>query len=150
MAPGFDSLIISLLAMNTWWLFEAYILRYLVVSVNSMKISFQILCISDLERFSEGIYILTLLPNIWICSRFCLTLVQASFKTIIVLSVYYVDNRFCKWLAVSIASAHNWMGSLLSICKEFFICANVFQHYSAILFSSCIYSAAYSILIPLF
>ena len=54
--------------------------------VYPMNIPFQVMYTSDLERFSDRIYVLTLLPNIRMCSRFCLTSVQASSGMMIVLS----------------------------------------------------------------
>ena len=62
-----------------------------------MNILFKILYISDLKRFSNEICVLTLLPNIEICSRFYLTSVQASFEIMIVLSaIRLVGNQFCR------------------------------------------------------
>lgn len=94
--PSFDLLTIDLLAISTWWVFGAYTLKYLVILVYSIKIPFLVLLISDLEHFSKRICVLILLPNIWICSRFCLTLAQASSKMMITLSIYFISNRFCK------------------------------------------------------
>ena len=62
-----------------------------------INISFQVLYISDLKRFSDRIYVLTLLQNIRICSKFCLTPIQASFRMMIVVSaIRLVGNQFCR------------------------------------------------------
>ena len=53
-----------------------------MVSVYLMNILLQVLYISDLEYFSEGICILIVLPNIRTYLRFSLTFVQASFGMI--------------------------------------------------------------------
>lgn len=92
-ASCYDLLTTSLFAISIWWILEAHILRYLVVSVYPMNILLQVLYILDLERFSDRICILTLLSNIWICSRFYLTSVQAFSGMIIVIStIHLVDN----------------------------------------------------------
>lgn len=91
----FDLITISSLAMSTGWVFKAHILKYLVVLVYLLNILFQVLCISDLKRFSDGIFILTLLPNSWMCLRFCLTSDWVSAGMMIVLStICFVGNRF--------------------------------------------------------
>ena len=93
----FDLLITSSLIMSTWYIFGAHVLRYLVVLMYPMNIPFQVLYTLDLERFFNGIYVLTLLPNIKICSRFYLTPIQAFFGMMIVLSaIRLVGNRFCR------------------------------------------------------
>ena len=63
-----------------------------MVLVYSMKILFQVLYISNLKYFLEGIYVLTLPSNIQIYSKFCLTLVQASSEIMMTLFVCFVDN----------------------------------------------------------
>ena len=49
-----------------------------MISVYPMNIPLQVLYTSDLERFSKGICVLIVVPNIRTCSRFCRTSVQAS------------------------------------------------------------------------
>ena len=96
-APHFDLLTTSLLAISTWWILEAHILRCLVVLVYPINILFQVLYTSNLERFSDEIYVLTLLLNIQICSRFCLIPIQASSEIMIVLStICLICNQFHK------------------------------------------------------
>lgn len=95
--PHFFLLTISLLAISTWWLFKAHTLRCLIVSVYLINILLQVLYISNLKRFLVEIYILTLLPNIWMCLKFCLISVKASSGITIALSATcLVSNRFRK------------------------------------------------------
>lgn len=50
----------------------------------------------DFKCFVERIFVLTLLPNIRMYSKFYLILIQTSSEMMTALSVYFVGNRFCK------------------------------------------------------
>lgn len=94
---------------------------------------------------------LTLLSNIQTYSKFCLTSVQAFSEIIIVLfAIYLIGSRFYKQLVISIASTQNQLGSPLLISSKSFIYISILQHHSAILFSLCMYDAAYPIFISCF
>ena len=75
------------------------------------------------------------LPNIQIYLRFYLIFIQVSSRIIAVFAVHFIGNQFCKYLAVFIISAQNYLGSSLSISNESFIYTSVFQYRSTILFS---------------
>lgn len=96
LASGFHLLTIDLLTMTNWWVFGAYTLSCLMVSVYPIKVLFQVLQTFDLAHFSEEIGILILLPNIRMCLRFCLISIQVSSGMIIALSMHFVGNQFCK------------------------------------------------------
>lgn len=94
---------------------------------------------------------LMLLSNIRICLRICLISVPTSSRMMTVLfAIYFVNNQFRSQLIISIASVQNQVESLLSMSNEFFIYANIFQHYSIIPFSLYIYGVVYPIFIPCF
>lgn len=100
----FTLLTINLLTISTWCIFGDYTLKYLIILVYSIKILFQILYIFDLKYFLDKIYVLTLLPNIYTYTRSYLILVKAFLRMITFLFICFIDNVFCKYLVISIAS----------------------------------------------
>lgn len=86
----FDLLTTGLLAIG------AHTKKCFMISIYPIKILFQVLYISDLDCFSNGMCILTLLPNIWKYERSYLTLAQAYSGMMITLFIRLVGNWFCK------------------------------------------------------
>ena len=83
-----------------------------------MIILLQLIHISDLERLSERVYMLTWLPNIHKCEMFGFILVLASLKMITLLFEQFAGNLFCRYVAVLIASTQKMLRSLLSMNIE--------------------------------
>ena len=63
---------------------------FLVISIYIMNILFQVLYISNLERFSRRIYMLTIFLNIRMLSKFCFISIQASSEMVTVLKLFAI------------------------------------------------------------
>ena len=67
-----------------------------MISLYPMNILLYVLYISDLKGFSEEIWVLIVLLNIQIFSKFCLTSIQDSSGMMTISVVYLVNSQFYK------------------------------------------------------